>query len=741
MRKYFLLVSFSFVVCSFTLLNAITIEVPYDQPTIQQGINAAVNGDTVLVYPGTYYENINFNGKNITLASLYLLTQNNSYIDSTIIDGNQNGSVITFNSDEDSTAILCGFTIQNGSGTVYHYIFTCGGGIYCDDVSPTISDCIITNNTAKWGAGIHCFSSNIILKNVTICNNHAIFIGGGLCLRDNSAIIFDSNNRCNIYLNYSGAGSDIFLFDCNEITEIVVDTFTVFNPDQDFVNTYFNNDVSFDILNAKIEPVNQDLYVSPNGNDENSGLSIDEPLKTISYALLKIASDSTNPNNIHLVEGIYSSSLTGERFPLNARSYIGIIGESEEISILDGDSIFYLINFAFYDEHIRLENLTIQHGSSEYGAGIKFTYYSNGIVKNVTIKDNLAYDGSAGGLFCRDNSNPIFKNVTIINNQAEYFFGGVKTSFDCNPVFINCNISNNCDHDLYSGCGGIGNIEPNTSPIDDTIIIINSIISKNSSVEIGGAFFGTCNAVIINSDFNDNNGQVGAVEVSDGGNIEVVNSIMWDHVSPEIYFNQYERPNFAEISYTDIKNGESGIQTNGNGTYYWGPGNINQAPLFVDSLNDNYQLLPGSPCIDAGTPDTTGLNLPPIDLAGNQRIYNGIIDIGAYEWQGAGIDEPDTSFIHSLYLFNNTPNPFKESTTISFISADYERIKDYTLSIYNTKGQLVKRYYGSKDDFWVKTEIVWDGTDEHGKQIAPGTYFYKLEYNGNAVVRKMVKIR
>ena len=130
-----------------------------------------------------------------------------------------------------------------------------------------------------------------------------------------------------------------------------------------------------------------------------------------------------------------------------------------------------------------------------------------------------------------------------------------------------------------------------------------------------------------------------------------------------------------------------------------------------------------------------------MDLAGNQRIYNGRIDIGAYEYQGVGVDEPDTSFIHNLYLFQNSPNPFRESTTISFISADYERIKEYTLSIYNTKGQLVKRYKGKEENFWVKTEIEWDGTDEQGRQVAPGTYLYKLEYNGHAIVRKMVKLR
>jgi len=737
-KNIFLTIIFILSLFSFSLLFSNTIIVDTtgtgNYITIQEGINAAVNGDTVLVYPGTYYENINFNGKNITVASKYITTQNNSYIDSTIIDGNQNGSVVTFNSSEDSSTILCGFTITNGTGTIYHHIFTCGGGIYCDDVSPTISDCIIMNNTAKWGAGIHCFSSNIILKNVTICNNHAIFIGGGLCLRNNSTIIFDSNNRCNIYHNYSSVGSDIFLFDCNEITEIVVDTFTVQNPDQDFVNTFYSTPVSFDILNGKIVPLNQDLYVSPTGDDENSGLSIEDPLKTISYALLKIASDSTNPNNIHLVEGIYSPSLTGERFPLNARSYVGIIGESEEISIIDGDSIFYLINFAFYDEHIRLENLTIQHGSSEYGAGIKFTYYSNGIVKNVTIKDNITLEGGdAGGLFCRDNSNPTFENVTIIGNSAGVG-GGVKV-VESSPVFINCIISYNSADPTYIGTAGISCIN------ESSLILINTLLIKNSGNETAGIYLGTnCYSTSVNNSFVDNNGN-NTIYLRENGNIELVNSIIWNNTNKEIYFYHNYDPNYAEISYTDIKNGESGIQTNGNGTYYWGPGNINQAPLFVDSLNDNYQLQQGSPCIDAGTPDTTGLNLPPTDLAGNPRIYNGRIDMGAYEWQFPGVDEPDTSFINKLYLFQNKPNPFSSSTTITFISADYERIKDYTLSIYNAKGQLIRTYNGRKHNFWVKTDIVWDGTDEDGKKVSNGAYFYKLSYGNNVVTRKMILVK
>src|SRR5205823_14473088 len=106
-----------------------------DQPTIQAAINAAVNGDTVLVSPGTYKENIDFAGKAITVKSARGAS-------ATIIDGQQLGPVATFQNHETRKAVLSGFTIQNGNG----YPSFTGAGLNISNASPAITNNVIVNN-------------------------------------------------------------------------------------------------------------------------------------------------------------------------------------------------------------------------------------------------------------------------------------------------------------------------------------------------------------------------------------------------------------------------------------------------------------------------------------------------------------------------------------------------------------------------------------------------------------------
>ena len=142
-----LILIFVLLVVSTCLFSTI-INVPDDQPTIQAGIDVAIDADTVLVQPGTYVENINYNGKNITIASLFLTTQDTTYISQTIIDGNQNGTVVSFENGETMGAVLTGFTITNGSG----------GGISCVYNSyPRLENLVIIGNYAEYnGGGILC---------------------------------------------------------------------------------------------------------------------------------------------------------------------------------------------------------------------------------------------------------------------------------------------------------------------------------------------------------------------------------------------------------------------------------------------------------------------------------------------------------------------------------------------------------------------------------------------------------
>jgi hypothetical protein len=210
--KRVLEIEFVLILLSATFCLADVRNVPLDYLTIQEAIDDANDGDTVLVTPGTYTgdgnRDIDFMGKAITVKS-------EGGPETCIIDcqgsEEEQHRGFYFHYGEDTNSVVQGFTITNGYTVKYPIKY--GGGIYCEDSNPRIENCVLTANRALFGGGIMCVDSNTVVANCIIRNNIASVrppywagnnygSGGGLSLNDGQPIVINcviSGNRSSDY--------------------------------------------------------------------------------------------------------------------------------------------------------------------------------------------------------------------------------------------------------------------------------------------------------------------------------------------------------------------------------------------------------------------------------------------------------------------------------------------------------------------------------------------------------------
>ncbi len=174
------------------IATAAIIHIPEEQPTLQAGIDVAENGDTVLAADGIYRGNGN---KNLMYNGKWIVVMSKNGARRSIIDCEHEGRGVNFINNEGHDSVLRGFTIKNGNYELS------GGGINCSGASPTIVNCIISDNSARFkGGGIRFQHSQAVVSNCLIIGNRANFCGGIYCTESSPSIINCSfiNNTTNL---------------------------------------------------------------------------------------------------------------------------------------------------------------------------------------------------------------------------------------------------------------------------------------------------------------------------------------------------------------------------------------------------------------------------------------------------------------------------------------------------------------------------------------------------------------
>ncbi|HUU94894.1 MAG TPA: right-handed parallel beta-helix repeat-containing protein [Phycisphaerae bacterium] len=661
-----------------------------DYLTIQEGIDAAQDGDDVVVCDGIYTgpgnKNLDFGGKLITVRS-----ENGP--ENCIIDCEDDGRGFYFHSGETAESVMDGLTIGNGR-------VGDGAGIYCtNQSSPTITNCAFTDNVADVGGGAICcwdFSSPTI-TNCTIMGNIGSYYGGGAvyCERYSSPTI----SNCTITTNTGKDGAAIHCW--TSCSPSILDCTISGNT-----TTAMGNGGA--IYCYESSPTLTDCVVSANRAWEGGGLYC-ESQSGPTIANCRFASNVASSSSWDEGGGgiccrsSSSPNITYCTIAQNAaRSGGGILCcESsdptiEHCTLSENSATRAGGGISCDDQNTSptISDCTITGNSADeisaIGGGLHCGRSARPTVTRCTFNENSAYDGGGahckgaamisdcefsgnfalnrgGGMHCDFGPPPYptLTNCTIRGNGCGQRGGGIAITHSGGSggaTVANCAIADNSANlggGVYTsyGSANISNciISGNTANYDgagiysnyeDSPTISDCMIVDNTAADDGGGFYcqstGMSGPQLVNCTFSANEAQSGGgVFCNFNSHAVLTNSILWgDRLAGKQQGTEIVLDSrcVLVVSYCDVAGGEADVLIVDGSTLIWGSGNIDADPLFVDPDNGDYRLSPGSPCIDAADNEAVpadGLDLDgdgdteepmPFDLDGNPRF----------------IDDPDT---------------------------------------------------------------------------------------------------
>jgi hypothetical protein len=632
-----------------------------DFTEIQMAIDLVESGDTLLIHPGTFYENISITDKNLHLMSLYAVTQDTSYIHSTVLDGTHTSNVIN-SVNASGELFITGLTITNGY--CYTYIengFHHGAGIRCWGAT-YISHCIIEHNyTERVGGGIYVMEGPLYLSGTIIRYNVAAEDGGGLAF-GNDEVYFNQEDLNSIYGNYSPLGTDIY----NALDPDYEYFFPMLKGTSNPPNSHYFYNHGFDgMFNVSyeecyIEETCQEVYVSPEGDNYNDGLTPETALKNIWYATLKCEGDEDNPGIIHLAPGVYSPSSNDELLVTGLKSNMQIIGSGSDCTIIDheGESGSFGI---LKKVNNLVQGFTYCNDSGEFSfTNLNFSGRSmtgTAEVRNIICRNITGIPLRV--LFYADFS---LDNIEIYNTINTG--GAVQLASIYNANFRNLKIQGCYPQeveDIWNYEGGFGIGIWNTSGIQEPLnyyfenLLITGIDNRSpyqhypsgSTTALGGSWE-YINMYLVNSTISGNvtdNNNTSALGAISGAHLNIYNSIINDNEYHSLLIggDALVGESYIGVTHSLVEGGFDDMVDWGQPwTADWLEGNldIDEDPEFCGAGAAEFMLQSGSPCIDSGslTCLPEGYILSETDLAGNPRVYGENIDMGCYEWQGTECD-------------------------------------------------------------------------------------------------------